>query len=234
MHTETRFVKCTFVGAKEEVDVFCVRGTCGKTWRAEVGTNQVRKSPRLAHIGFEESCPIYIVCCTSKGSEKRQGKRAAKLAPNPNSTTGSIGIIPPSEGEDSAASFQGPDVLATEQRVRSVRKPKLMCIPIVDIDIEHQLLAHGSSSSNSSSSSSNISSSSSSSSSSDNSSEGPSGANSHNGRQDVSSGSTVSANDWDSSSSSGSNTETPSRSIKVSPCGCTYWKGGCGCGRHVQ
>ena len=29
MHTDTRSVKCTFVGAKEEVDVFCVCGSCG-------------------------------------------------------------------------------------------------------------------------------------------------------------------------------------------------------------
>ena len=29
MHTETCYVKCTFVGTKEEVDVFCVCGTCG-------------------------------------------------------------------------------------------------------------------------------------------------------------------------------------------------------------
>ena len=29
MHRETRCVKCIFVDAKEEVDVFCVCGTCG-------------------------------------------------------------------------------------------------------------------------------------------------------------------------------------------------------------
>ena len=29
MHPETRLVKCIFVGAKEEVDVFCVCGICG-------------------------------------------------------------------------------------------------------------------------------------------------------------------------------------------------------------
>ena len=27
MHTDTRFVKCTFVG--EEMDVFCLSGSCG-------------------------------------------------------------------------------------------------------------------------------------------------------------------------------------------------------------
>ena len=97
-----------------------------------------------------------------------------------------------------------PDVLTTEQRVQPARKAKLMCIPIVDSDIEHQLVAYGSSSSSSSSSSN----------SSDSSSEGPSGADSDNGGQDVSGGSTASATDSHSSSSSGSNLETPSRSKK--------------------
>ena len=32
--------------------------------------------------------------------------------------TGSIGIMPPTEGEDNAASFQGPGLLAREQRVQ--------------------------------------------------------------------------------------------------------------------
>ena len=75
-----------------------------------------------------------------------------------------------------------------------------MCIPIVDSDIEHQLVAHGSGSSRSRGSAS--------------SSEDPSGADSHNGGQDISGGSTISANDSDLSSSLGSNTEIPPRSKK--------------------
>ena len=75
-----------------------------------------------------------------------------------------------------------------------------MRIPIVHSDIEHQLVAHGSSSSSSNSSG--------------NSTEGPSGADSDNGVQDVFGGSVVSATDSDLSTSSGSNTETPSRSKK--------------------
>ena len=141
------------------------------------------------------------MCCTSKGSKTGKGKCAAEAAPNPNPNTASIGIIPSSEGEGSAASFQGPDVLATEQRVQPARKAKLMCIPIVDSDIEHQLEAPGSCNSRGSSTSS---------SNGDSSSEAPAGNDSDN----ISGGSTVSANDSDSSSSPGSNTETPSRSKK--------------------
>ena len=68
-------------------------------------------------------------------------------------------------------------VLTTEQRVQPKQKAKLMRIPIVDSDIEHQLVAHGSSSSSSSSNSS------SSSSSIDNSSERPCSADLDNPRQ---------------------------------------------------
>ena len=95
-----------------------------------------------------------------KALKTGKGKRAAEPAPNPNPNNASIGIIPPFEGEDSAASFQGPNVLTMEQRVHHARKAKLMRIPIVDTDIEHRLVAHGSSrgsrGSSSSSSSSDV------------------------------------------------------------------------------
>ena len=46
MHTKTCSVKCTFVGAKEEVDVFCLYGTCGTKrgmwrWVSKVGPHWV-------------------------------------------------------------------------------------------------------------------------------------------------------------------------------------------------
>ena len=112
---------------------------------------------------------------------------------------------------DSAASFLCTDVLATEQRVQRARNAKVMCIPIVDSDIEHQLVAHGSTSSSCNKTSSSNSSSSGSSGSS---SEGPSGTDSDNGGQDVSGGSTVSATDCDSSLSSSGKSESPLRSKK--------------------
>ena len=152
------------------------------------------------------------MCCTWNGFENWQGKRAAEPSPNANPNTSSIGIVPPSEGEDSAASFLSPNVLTRERPDQPTAKAKLMRIPTVDSDIEHQLVARGSNSS--SSSSSNSSSASSSSNSSDSSSEGPSCTDSDNGGQDVFGGSTVSATDSDLSTSSGSNTKTPSGSKK--------------------
>ena len=74
MHTQIRFVKCTFVGAKEEVDVFCVCGTCGtnrgmRRW-VPADLESIQGWPTL---GLEEWCPIYIVRCMLKGCENRQG-----------------------------------------------------------------------------------------------------------------------------------------------------------------
>ena len=79
-------------------------------------------------------------------------------------------------------------------------KAKLMRIPIVDSDIDHQLLAHGSCSSfNRSSSSSSSGGGSRNSSRSDKNSEGPSGADLNNGGHDISGRFTVSATRSDSS-----------------------------------
>ena len=154
MHTETRSVKCTFVGAKEEVDVSCVCGTCGtkrgmRRWvPAELEIIQGWPTLGLKSRAQFKSCAAH-----RKALKTGKGKRAAEAAPNPNPNTAANGIIPSFEGDYSAASFQGPDVLATEQRVQPARKGKLMRIPIVDSDIEHQLEAPCSSSSSSSSSS---------------------------------------------------------------------------------
>ena len=204
MHTNTRSIKCTFVGAKEKVDVSCACGSCGakrgmRRWvSAELET--VQAWPTLVLRGRAQ----FISRAAHRKSPKTgKGKCAAELAPNPNPTTSSFGIAPPCEREDRAASFQGPGVLTTERLLQPARKAKWMCIPIVDSDIDHQLWAHWSSSSSISTSSS-----------SDNSSEGPSGADSGNGGQDVSGCSTASATDSDSSTSSSSNTETTSRSKK--------------------
>ena len=186
MHTHTCFVKCTFVCAKEEMDVLCVCGSCGAKrgrprWvSAELDAIQVWPTLGLKSRAHLKSCVARL-----KAPNTGKGERASEPVPNPNPNTSSIGIVPPFEGDDSAASFRGPNVVTTERRVEPARKAKLMCIPIVDGDIEHELVACGSSSSSSSSSrssnsgsskSSNISSSNSSSNSSDSSSEGPFGA----------------------------------------------------------
>ena len=156
-------------------------------------------------LGSKSRAPFKSCAAHRKSLKTSKGKRAAEPASNCNPDTASIGIVPPCQGEISTTSFYGRDVPTTAQRFQPARKAKLMCIPIVDSDIEQQLVAHGSSSSNSSDSSG--SNSSGGSNSSDGSSEGPSGANSDNGGQDVSGASTISATNSDSSTSSGSNTE---------------------------
>ena len=118
-------------------------------------------------------------------------------------TLGQLILYPYSEGEDSAASFQGPTGLNEHQRVQPMRRTKLARVPFVDRDIEQQLVrprGSGSSSSSSSSSSSGRSSSSDS---------GSSSSREDNDSDDdavhLSGASTVSASN--SSSSSGDNPE---------------------------
>ena len=178
-------------------------------WHAEVNVSRVGKYPRWPTLGLKSRAHFNSCAARRKALKTGKGESGAEPAPDPNPNTGSIGILLPSEGGDSAATFQGPHVLATEQRVQPARKAKLMRIPIGDSDIEHQLVAHGSRNSGSCSNNSSIISSSS-----DRSNEGPRGVDLDYGGQDVSGGSTVSANDSDSSSSSGSNTEIPWQSKK--------------------
>ena len=118
MHTDTRSVNCTFVGAKEEMDVFCVCGSSGakrgmRRWvSAELET--IQGWPAL---GLKSRAQFKSCAARRKAMKTAKGKRATEPARNPNPNTSSIGIVPPSEGQDSAASFQGRDVLTTVRRV---------------------------------------------------------------------------------------------------------------------
>ena len=109
------------------------------------------------------------------------------------SNPGTIGIVPPSEGKDCAASFQGPTGLNEHQRVQPMRCTKLARVRILDNDIEQELVCPRGSGSISSSSSSSSSDSGCSSSPEDN--------DSDDDDVHLSSGSTVSASDSSSSSS---------------------------------
>ena len=145
-------------------------------------------------------------CAARRKALKDKGKGKGRVGPIPQSKVpnpGTVGIVPPSEGEDGAASFQGPTGLNEHQRVQPMRRTKLARVPIVDSDIEKQLVCpRGSASSSSSSSSS-------SSNSSSNSDSGCSSSREDNDSDDddvhLSGGSTVSA--LDSSSSSSDNPE---------------------------
>ena len=98
-------------------------------------------------------------CAARRKALKDKGKGKGRVGPIPQSRVSNpatVDIVPPSEGEDSAASFQGPTGLNEQQRVQPMRRTKLARVPIVDSDIEQQLVCprgSGNSSSNSSSSS---------------------------------------------------------------------------------
>ena len=105
-------------------------------------------------------CRATFKSCAARGKAlKGKGKGKGHVGPIPQSRVSNpatVDIVPPSEGEDSAASFHGPMGLNEQQRVQPMRRTKLAHVPIVDSDIEQQLVCprgSGSSSSNSSSSS---------------------------------------------------------------------------------
>ena len=201
MHPDTRLVKCTFPGANPESDVVCVCATCGskrgvRQW-VPLDREAVCKWPKLGlkRRATFKSCAARRKALKDKGNGKgRVGSIPQSRVSNP----ATIDIVPPSEGEESAASFQGPTGLNEQQRVQPMRRTKLACVPIIASDIEQQLVCpcgSGSSSSNSSSSSSSSNSSDSGSSSS------PEDNDSDDDAVHLSGASTVSASDSSSSSS---------------------------------
>ena len=143
-----------------------------------------------------KSCAARRKDLKGKGKGKSNvGAVHRPLACNPSS----VFVLPASEAEDSAASFQGASDVSEHQRVQPMRQAKLLRVPIVDGDIEHQLVFPKGSNSSTSSTSSNSSSSSSSDSGSSSSSEDDC---SEDDDVYVSGGSTISAAGSDSSSSS--------------------------------
>ena len=156
MHPNTRSVKCTFPGANPESDVVCVCGTCGSKRgvppSASLDSEAVCKWPKLGL----KSRATFKSCATRRKALKDEGKGKGRVGPIPQSRVfdpGTVGIVPPSEGEDSAASFQGPTGLNEHQCVQPMRRTKLACVPIVDSDIEKQLVCPRGSGSSSTSSS---------------------------------------------------------------------------------
>ena len=141
-----------------------------------------------------------------KGKGKGNGKSDVGPIHRPvDSNPSSVVVVPASEAEDSVASFQGPSDVSDHQRVQPMRQAKLLRVPIVDSDIEQQLVfpEGGSSSSSSNSSSSDGGSSS-----------RPENDDSEDDDVYVSGGSTVSAAGSDSSSSSHDSPEPQPQSKK--------------------
>ena len=166
MHPATNSVKCTLSGVELETDVVCVCGSCGpkrgiRQW-VPLEVEAVQSWPTMAlksRFKFK-SCAARRKDLKGKG--KGKGKSDAGTVHKPlDSNASSVLVVPASEVEDNAASFQGPSDVSDHQRVQPMRQAKLLCVPIVDSDIEHQLVfpkGSGRSSSSNSSSSSNISS----------------------------------------------------------------------------
>ena len=177
MHRATNLVTCTLPSAEPESDVVCVCGTCGskrgiRQW-VSLEVEAVHSWPTM---GLKSRSKFKSYAARRKDL-KGKGKGTGKFDVGPihrpvDSNTGSVLVVPASEAEDSAASFQGPSDVSDDQHVPPVRQAKLLRSPIVDSDIEHQLVFPKGSSNNSSSSSSSSRSSSSSSSSSSRSSSG--------------------------------------------------------------
>ena len=106
-----RAVKCTFVGAKEEVDVFCVCGTCGtKRGMQRWVPAELEIIQGWPTLGLKSRAQFKSYAARRKALKTGKGTRAAKAAPNQNPDTASVGIIPSFEGEG----YRRSDVLATE------------------------------------------------------------------------------------------------------------------------
>ena len=197
MHPDTRSVKCAFPGANPESDVVCVCGTCGskrgvRQW-VPLDREAVCKWPKLGL----KSRATFKSCAARRKALKDKGKGKGRVGPIPQSRVSNPATV-------DIASFQGPTGLNEQQRVQPMRRTKLARVPIVDSDIEQQLVCprgSGSSSSNSSNSSNSSSRSSSSSSSDSGSSSSPEDNDSDDDAVHLSGASTVSASDSSSSSS---------------------------------
>ena len=208
MHPDTRSVKCTFPGANSESDVVCVCGTSGskrgvREW-VPLDKEAVWQWPKRGL----KSRGTFKSCTARHKALKDKGKGKGRVGPIPQSTVSNPGtgdILPPSEGEDSAASFQGPTGLNEQQRVQPMTRTKLARVPIVDSDTEQQLVCPRGSGGSSSNSSRSSNSNSSSSSSDSGWSSSPEDNVSDDDAVHLSGGSTVSASD--SSSSSNDNPE---------------------------
>ena len=58
MDTETRIIKWSLVGAKEEGDVFCVWGLVAQNVACGGGCQTSWKLSKVGHIWLEKLCPI--------------------------------------------------------------------------------------------------------------------------------------------------------------------------------
>ena len=105
MHADTRCVKCTFVGAKEQMDVFCVCGSCGakhgiRRWvSAELVSIQAWPRLGLKSRARFKSCAAGRKCLKA-GKEKRAAELAPHRSSSDSSSEGTFGADSDNGGQD--------------------------------------------------------------------------------------------------------------------------------------
>ena len=158
VHPATNSVNCTFPSAEPETDVACVCGSCGskrgiRQW-FPLEVQAVQSWPTMALKSRSKFKSYAAWRKDLKGKGKGKGKSDLGPVHGPlDSNPSSVLMVRASEAEDSAAPFQGTSDVSNHKRVQPMRQAKLLRIPIVDSDIEHQLVfSKGSSSSSSNSS----------------------------------------------------------------------------------
>ena len=140
MHPSTNSVECTFPSAEPESDVVCVCGSCGskcgiRQW-VPLQVEAVESWPAMAlkRRGLKSSAAGRK---DLKGKGKGKGKSLLGPIHRPvDSNPSCVSVVPASEAEDNAASFQGPSDVSNHQRVPPMRQAKLLRVPIVDSDVE--------------------------------------------------------------------------------------------------
>ena len=143
MHRATNSVKCTFPSGIPQRDVVCVCGSCGskrdiRQWvPLEVQAVHSRPTMGLKNRSKFESCAAQHK--DFKGKGKGKGKSDVGPIHRPAySNPGPVPVVPTSEAEHSAASFQGPSDVRDHQRIQPMRQAPLLRITIVDSDIAQQ------------------------------------------------------------------------------------------------
>ena len=111
----------------------CVCGTCcskrGVRQWVPLDREAVCKWPKLG-LKSRATCKS---CAARRKALKDKGKGKRRVGPIPQSKASNpatVDIVPASEGEDSAASFQGPTGLNEHQRVQIMRHTKLAATSI--------------------------------------------------------------------------------------------------------
>ena len=141
MHPATNSVKCIFSSAEPETNVVYVCGSCGsKRGIRQWVPLQVEAVQSWPTMGLK-SRSKFKYCAARRTDLKGKGKGKGKFDVEPihkpvDSNPSSILVFRASKAEDSAASFQGPSDVTDHERVQPMRQAKLLCVPIVDSDIE--------------------------------------------------------------------------------------------------